>query len=1465
MIDTPQSIPLIFDDDGSQDGMTALAYMLANPKFDVKAITIANGIARPDIFDENIKRMLGRLGDTDIPVGVGRSTPLSGNNEFPDFIRDGSDTFWFPFVDLPAEVPDIESQSAVDLIIDTVNNSPEPVAILATGPLTNIAEALRQDPSIIDNISVLQIMGGAVFVEGNLPVLPDPPFSTNTTAEFNIWVDPVAAQEVFDAGQRGLNIQLTPLDATNQIEFDRDDYQEWLETGTPESEIAAEFLDYALTVIQSDNDPNPVWDLVAAKNLSEPDFSPETPLHIDVDTESDPGATQGQTVAVPNLPPNVLVSLDPSFDNLTFDAGATFSYLELPVVSFSADRTVIIEGGEPQLLTFHLSEPAPVGGLTVNLNIDDPDGEGADTEFPPELISNIVDFGQVEEDGTITASLTIAEGATEATFAIAAIEDDEAEGEETYSLTLLADENYQVDPASTTITTTITEAIMNEQMTTVSITPETLIATEGETFAWNFSLNAPAPEGGLSLSLLITDNNDPAPGDVNYFVEGSSNIAGFEFITSDESISQIYAFGDSYSDDGLSLEISTDAVEAGVPDSFILPADPELGLYDPQGRWTNGETAVEVLAENLGVDLTNYAVGGAKSGDGNYYSWLDSLQNTGVFGQIDQFNAELEGQPADPDALYFIFASANDFFEYADFGLPGTVAELATQTVENIVDSVTDLSELGAEKFLVVNSSDLDILPGVIEFGQAEEAALFVDEVNNLLPQELASLDEELNVNIALYDHVAISDEIRFLPEEYGLTNVDDPYQPVFPVESPPDDNPDEYYFWDEYHPTRRAHEIIGEDMASFTDSEFNSDVSVGFNITIAEGETEAVLVSEAIADDIEEGEEIFTTVIADGENYRANPAQNQIVTTLLEKDNMTQITVSLTPETLIATEGETFAWNFSLDAPAPAGGLSLFLPITLNNDPAPGDADYNLEGSSNIDEFEFVTNNDVSVGFNLTIAEGATEAVLISEAVADDITETDETFTTVIADGVNYVANPEQNSVTTTITELPVVSLLSDEVTAAEGDTFTWDFSLNQPAPEGGLTLFLPITVNNDPAPGDVNYNIEGSSNIADFEFVVEDGVSIGFNLTIAEGATSAALVSEVVADDIEEETEIFTTVIADGENYRANPAQSEVVTTLTESNTSTDLPTISLFAEPTEVEEGSQLLWNFSLTEAVGEGGLTVALDLVEDTDPLPGDITYFVDGSENVTDFELIINQESGLIDQAIVTLAEGATEATLVNDIIADNATEGPESVSFALAESDDYTIDSEDNAASFTILDTSTGETIDPIRENVFGSSGDDLLEPFTGTNFNGNNDLVFAGGGNDLIDVSYSFGENRIYGGSGDDVLLFGSNNFLSGGSGEDQFFAVTGGDNTLVGGSDADEFWILLDSGDLPTTANTIVDFDAGEGDVIGIANTDLTFGSLTLTTDDGSTIVQAFGQDIAILAGVEATELTESDFVFG
>ena len=401
---------------------------------------------------------------------------------------------------------------------------------------------------------------------------------------------------------------------------------------------------------------------------------------------------------------------------------------------------------------------------------------------------------------------------------------------------------------------------------------------------------------------------------------------------------------------------------------------------------------------------------------------------------------------------------------------------------------------------------------------------------------------------------------------------------------------------------------------------------------------------------------------------------------------------------------------TFHLSEPSPTGGLTVKLNIG-DSDGESADTEFPLELISNIVDFGQVE-EDGTITASLTIAEGETEATFGISAIADNLDEGDETYSLTLLPDEDYVADSDSTTITTTIKDnmtLPTVSITPENVSVIEGETFAWNISLSQPAPAGGLSLSLPIIENNDPEPGDVEYNIDGSSGIADFEFVLGNDVSESFSITIAEGETEAVLVSQAISDDLEEGDEIFTTAIAQGDGYLVDSDQNEVTTTIFDRDTSTDLPTISVVAEPTEVEEGSQLLWNFSLTEAVGEGGFTVALDLVEDTDPLPGDIEYFVEGSENVTDFELIINEESGLIDRALVTLAEGATSATLVNDIIADNVTEGEESVSFALAESEGYAIDSEVNAADFTILDTSTDLVTSTSTSISFEL--DDLLVP----------------------------------------------------------------------------------------------------------------------------------------------------------
>jgi hypothetical protein len=156
---------------------------------------------------------------------------------------------------------------------------------------------------------------------------------------------------------------------------------------------------------------------------------------------------------------------------------------------------------------------------------------------------------------------------------------------------------------------------------------------------------------------------------------------------------------------------------------------------------------------------------------------------------------------------------------------------------------------------------------------------------------------------------------------------------------------------------------------------------------------------------------------------------------------------------------------------------------------------------------------------------------------------------------------------------------------------------------------------------------------------------------------------------------------------------------------------------------------------------------------------------------------------------------------------------------------------------------------------IFGSTDSDTIDVV------GVNQLVFAGAGNDLIDAIASEGDNRIYAGTGDDTLILGSKDVLTGQDGDDRFFVQTGGDNSLTGGMGADQFWLA--NGEIPTSANMVTDFTLGE-DVIGIAGIGASFETLTLTQEGMNALVAFDGNDLAILKGIQVTDLNGDSFAF-
>lgn len=153
-----------------------------------------------------------------------------------------------------------------------------------------------------------------------------------------------------------------------------------------------------------------------------------------------------------------------------------------------------------------------------------------------------------------------------------------------------------------------------------------------------------------------------------------------------------------------------------------------------------------------------------------------------------------------------------------------------------------------------------------------------------------------------------------------------------------------------------------------------------------------------------------------------------------------------------------------------------------------------------------------------------------------------------------------------------------------------------------------------------------------------------------------------------------------------------------------------------------------------------------------------------------------------------------------------------------------------------------------IPESVFGTQEKDIL------NLEGSHNLVFTGQGNDLVDTSFADGNNRVNGGSGDDIFILGSDsNFISG-EGIDRFFAGSGGNNILTDSEGRDQFWIA--TAKILDLANTITDFELGVN-VLEIAGLEISFDDLSLTQDGNNTSISISNEDLLILSGIESSSL--------
>jgi purine nucleosidase len=215
------AIPVIMDVDTGTDDALALAYAVESQKLDLLAVTTVAGNVNIERATANSLAVLDWLGAEDVPVHRGASRPLTRPHV------DAADIHHVGGLG-GAEIPDSKRALGSDrgpaAIIRLANERPGEITLIAVGPLTNVAIALNVEPRLPELLKAVVIMGGAFNVPGN--TRPDgswgKPGEAKPVAEFNIIVDPEAAQQVFSAPFKSLTA--VGLDVTNQVALNRDDW-----------------------------------------------------------------------------------------------------------------------------------------------------------------------------------------------------------------------------------------------------------------------------------------------------------------------------------------------------------------------------------------------------------------------------------------------------------------------------------------------------------------------------------------------------------------------------------------------------------------------------------------------------------------------------------------------------------------------------------------------------------------------------------------------------------------------------------------------------------------------------------------------------------------------------------------------------------------------------------------------------------------------------------------------------------------------------------------------------------------------------------------------------------------------------------------------------------------------------------------------------------------------------------------
>lgn len=287
---------IIIDTDPGQDDAVAILLALASPEeIDVLGITAVAGNVPLALTAKNALKICELAGKVDIPVYAGCDRPLGRPLVTAEHVH-GKTGLDGP--SLPEPQMQLTPGHAVDFIIDTLRTQPSGnVTLCPLGPLTNIATAFQKAPDVAERVQQIVLMGGAYFEVGNI----------TPTAEFNIYVDPEAADIVFKSG---VDIVVMPLDVTHKALVTTPRNDAFRALGTPAGIAVAQMTDFfeRFDKEKYGSAGAPLHDPCVTAYVINPDLFTGRHINVEIETQSD--LTMGMTVAdwwgVTDRPKNAL-------------------------------------------------------------------------------------------------------------------------------------------------------------------------------------------------------------------------------------------------------------------------------------------------------------------------------------------------------------------------------------------------------------------------------------------------------------------------------------------------------------------------------------------------------------------------------------------------------------------------------------------------------------------------------------------------------------------------------------------------------------------------------------------------------------------------------------------------------------------------------------------------------------------------------------------------------------------------------------------------------------------------------------------------------------------------------------------------------------------------------------------------------------------------------------------------------